>query len=139
MPTQQILHSIVDRSIVRFNFRIPAPHIVAARAYRMSASSGSGGGLPALFAAASNCSAAAAAAAAATSSQLNSPSSMNAPGIGLSATSTMISSAASNVVATGQEKTPLFRLAKLLSQTKNSSGSQMVLKDDAPRRLSWER
>lgn len=137
----QILHSIVDRSIVRFNFRIPAPHVVAARAYRMSSSSGSGGGLPALFAAASNCSAAAAtaAAAAATSSQLNSPSSLTAPGIGLSTTSTSISSAVSNVVPTGQEKTPLFRLAKLLNQTKNSSASQMVLKDDAPRRLSWER
>lgn len=109
---------------------------MAARAYRMSASSGMGGGLPALFAAASNCSAAAAAT---TSSQLNSPSSLTAPGIGLSTTSTLISSAASNVVASGQEKTPLYRLAKLLNQTKNSSGSQMVLKDDAPRRLSWER
>lgn len=39
---------------------------------------------------------------------------------------------------TTQEKTPLYRLAKLLNQTIKTS-DQIVLKDDAPRRLSWER
>lgn len=38
-----------------------------------------------------------------------------------------------------QEKTPIYRLAKLLNQTIKSSDQHIVLKDDAPRRLSWER
>lgn len=38
-----------------------------------------------------------------------------------------------------QEKTPLYRLAKLLNQTIKTTDQNAVLKDDAPRRLSWER
>lgn len=40
---------------------------------------------------------------------------------------------------TTQEKTPLYRLAKLLNQTIKTTDQNIVLKDDAPRRLSWER
>lgn len=74
-------------------YSIPAPHIVAARAYHM-ANSPSG-------------------------SQSN--ASLAAPG---NAT---------------QEKTPLYRLAKLLNQSIKTSDQNIVVKDDAPRRLSWER
>lgn len=82
-------------NVYDFNSRIPAPHVVAARAYHMAGSpSGS---------CASN---------------------SNIPGISL---------------ATSQEKTPLYRLAKLLNQTIKSNDQHIVLKDDAPRRLSWER
>lgn len=80
---------------VLFFFRIPAPHIVAARAYHM-ASSPSGS-------CASN------------------------------------SSITTSYSSSNQEKTPLYRLAKLLNQTIKSSDQHIVLKDDAPRRLSWER
>lgn len=77
------------------NYRIPAPHVVAARAYHMAGSpSGS-------YA-----------------------SNTNIPGISL---------------AGGQEKTPLSKLAKLLNQTMKSNDQHIVHKDDAPRRLSWER
>lgn len=75
--------------------RIPAPHIVAARAYHM-ASSPSG----------------------------SHSSNTSIPAINL---------------ASNQEKTPLYRLAKLLNQTIKSNDQHIVLKDDAPRRLSWER
>ncbi|XP_055322318.1 uncharacterized protein LOC129578170 isoform X3 [Sitodiplosis mosellana] len=73
--------------------RIPAPHVVAARAYHM-ASSPSG-----------------------------------------SSNITIIGPNSAN----SQEKTPLYRLAKLLNQTMKSNEQHIVLKDDAPRRLSWER
>lgn len=76
-------------------FRIPAPHIVAARAYHMASS----------------------------------PS-----GSCASNSSIPMSHSSSN-----QEKAPLYRLAKLLNQTTKSSDQHIVLKDDAPRRLSWER
>lgn len=75
--------------------RIPAPHVVAARAYHMASS----------------------------------PS-------GSSASNSSIPMSYSSI---NQEKTPLYRLAKLLNQTIKSSDQHIALKDDAPRRLSWER
>lgn len=81
--------------------RIPAPHVVAARAYHMQASSPSG----------------------------SYTSNTSIPGINFNA-----STAGAN-----QEKTPLYRLAKLLNQTMKSNDQNIILKDDAPRRLSWER
>lgn len=44
----------------------------------------------------------------------------------------------SSVSPSSQEKTPLYRLAKLLNQSAKIQ-NQSTPKDDAPRRLSWER
>lgn len=76
-------------------FRIPAPHVVAARAYHMASS----------------------------------PSGSYTSNISI----------AGPISSSSQEKTPLYRLAKLLNQTIKSNDPHIVLNDDAPRRLSWER
>lgn len=76
---------------------IPAPHVVAARAYHMA----------------------------------NSPSP--------SGSQSNASLAAPSNASMTQEKTPLYRLAKLLNQSIKTSEQNIVVKDDAPRRLSWER
>lgn len=80
--------------------RIPAPHVVAARAYRMANTSGSSGS--------SSC-------------ILN-----------------LTGQTPSSVSPSSQEKTPLYRLAKLLNQSAKIQNPPTP-KDDAPRRLSWER
>lgn len=101
-------------------FRIPAPHIVAARAYRMMPGTSGTNNLAGIFASNSQA-----------NQLINSPSS--------SSTATTAAAAASaSSSSSSQEKTPLYRLAKLLNQTNNKANNQ-VLKDDAPRRLSWER
>lgn len=80
--------------------RIPAPHIVAARAYHMA------------------------------SSPSGSYNSISGPNY----------NATTGTNQPNQEKTPLYRLAKLLNQTvKQPNDQHIILKDDAPRRLSWER
>lgn len=147
--------------------RIPAPHIVAARAYRVTPGAGptGSGALPALFAAAASSSIASAAAAAASSASSSTNASSSAAPQQLSpttaagalplfgyassaysgSTTTMTNSLmmGSTINPSSTEKTPLYRLAKLLNQTRIggsvSGPSTMVLKDDAPRRLSWER
>lgn len=49
------------------------------------------------------------------------------------------SNASSTVSNANVEKTTINRLAKLLNQTIKGSDASAVLRDDAPRRLSWER
>lgn len=55
------------------------------------------------------------------------------------AKSPTLSNASSTVSNSNQEKTAINRLAKLLNQTIKGSDPNAVLRDDAPRRLSWER
>lgn len=82
-----------------FCFRIPAPHIVAARAYRMASNS-------------------------------------------LSPTCAMMSGSSGSSLGecsnSQGSSTALYRLAHLLTQTTKTSMNP-IPKDDAPRRLSWER
>ncbi|GAB0088268.1 hypothetical protein DMENIID0001_026620 [Sergentomyia squamirostris] len=93
--------------------RIPAPHVVAARAYRMSGGSTSGpSGAAAVIQSNSSCSA----------------------GITVS-----VSAASGQATTSSQGGTALYKLARLLNQSSKTSSSSPVLKDDAPRRLSWER
>lgn len=86
-----------------FYFRIPAPHIVAARAYRMAS---------------------------------NSLSPTCAMMIGTCSGSS--GSSVSECSNSQGSSTALYRLARLLNQTTKTSMNP-IPKDDAPRRLSWER
>ncbi|XP_055383504.1 phosphatidylinositol 3-kinase 2-like [Condylostylus longicornis] len=112
--------------------RIPAPHVVAARAYRMSvggtSSSGSGGSNTTgtnnnNFS--SNTSA--------TGGIFITPHQQQMTGNILSSTNT------SNLTNTNSNNTALYRLARLLNQTNKGGRQSPTLNDDAPRRLSWER
>lgn len=137
-------------SFVHADNRIPAPHIVAARAYRVTGGPPGTGALPALFAAAAS-SSMASAAGLSSSNQL-SPSTA-APAFGCASSTSSVAHSGPTTALTpptatltplsSTEKTPLYRLAKLLNQTRIggsvSGPSTMMLKDDAPRRLSWER
>uniref|UniRef100_A0A1B0EX18 Uncharacterized protein n=1 Tax=Phlebotomus papatasi TaxID=29031 RepID=A0A1B0EX18_PHLPP len=89
--------------------RIPAPHVVAARAYRMSGGSTSGpSGIAAI------------------------PSNLGTSSGTLGTTGTSSQSTTSS-----QGGTAFYKLSRLLNQTSKTTSSP-VLKDDAPRRLSWE-